>query len=410
MFQWKNYYDNSNYDFSPIDTNVFQIVNKYNNIIEPIDRKSKIACSLIRKNLIEKNPLVANLRNYIDNLENYTKNIPINIDRNSYLIEVSSRMKNDVLQLMSSRNYLAKNLGYSSYPNLILSDAEIDKDMLIKSLNDYVNINLPIVKDLICKYEIRWNSWNSDLNNINTPINHLNYFEVINRFVNKMGFDLNYNNIKIIFKEHEIAGSASEVSPNDIRVVVAPIKSLSDLTTLFHELGHAISYYYNKEEGLYKIPFPCYDEAMAVVLEHIAPKILFDDNIQKKITDIQLLEYTKCAISSLFEFDLWENPENAEDLYVKHYSKLGFEINNPIIWAFDSFRSIDPVYIHNYVTGAILAKKLIAYFIQNYSDDYKKWGAWLVNNIYLDVNKIIFKEKLADYFFHINPPKNHCLP
>lgn len=391
MFQWKNYFEHGNYDLSCIDDSIYKIVSKYNDLIIPSDRKSKFAHSLIQKDLIEKDPLISNLRNRIDNLDNYTQNIPVNLDGNAYLIEISSRMKHDVLDLMNNRNYLAKELGYSSYPDLILNTEEIDKNALIKLLKEYINVNLPIVKDLIDKYNIKWESWHSDLNKISVPIDNLNHIDVINHFANKMGFDLEYNKIQITFKEHEISGAASEVSPNDIRIIVAPLKSLTNVSTLFHELGHAIAYYYNKEEGLYKIIPPCYDEAMAVVIEHIAPKILFDENIQQKIADIQLLEYTRCAISSLFEFELWEDPEHASDLYIKHYSRLGFNINNPIIWAFDSFRSIDPVYIHNYVIGAVLAKNLIEYFTQTYSNDYEKWGAWIIDNIYFDVNKKAFK-------------------
>ncbi len=170
---------------------------------------------------------------------------------------------------------------------------------------------------------------------------------------------------------------------------------MNDLTTLFHELGHAISYYYNKEEGLFKIIAPFYDEAMVVVIEHIAPKVLFDDNIQQKISDIQLLEYTRCAISALFEFKLWEDPDKAESLYINNYCRLGFNISDPVIWAYDSFRSIDPVYIHNYVIGAVLAKDLITYLTQTYSNNYKEWGTWILNNIYLDENKMFFKEKVC---------------
>lgn len=394
MHQWENYFESGNYDLSPIDGDIYKVVCKYQGLIIPSDKKSKIAHSLIQRNLIEKNPFVANLRNHIDNLEDYKENIPVNLDRNSYLIEVSKRMRNDVIKLTNTRNTLAKELGYSSYPDLILKTENIDKDALINLLKEYVNSNLPTVKKLIDKYNIKWESWYSDLNNISIPIDHLNHIDVINQFTDKMGFDLDYNKIQIIIDEHEISGAASEVAPSDIRMVAAPIKSLNDLTTLFHELGHAIFYHFNNEEGLYKIVPPCYDEAMAVVIEYIASKVLFEYNIQQKIAEIQLLEYTRCAISALFEFELWEDSENAENLYINNYSVLGFNISNPVIWAYDSFRSIDPVYIHNYVIGAVLAKYLITYLTQTYSNNYKEWGSWIKNNIYLDENKMIFKESI----------------
>lgn len=106
-------------------------------------------------------------------------------------------------------------------------------------------------------------------------------------------------------------------------------------------------------------------------------------------------KYVRCAISALFEFDLWEEPGKAEELFVTHYGKLGLPINEPEIWALDSFRSIDPVYIHDYVIGATLAQPLINYLTQLYSIDYSSWGSWLQHNIYQDGWKRSFHEKLG---------------
>ncbi len=61
---------------------------------------------------------------------------------------------------------------------------------------------------------------------------------------------------------------------------------------------------------------------------------------------------------------------------------------------YDSFRSIDPVYIHNYVIGATLAQKLIDYLSQLYSNDYEAWGKWLYNNVYFDGRKRKLSDKI----------------
>ncbi|KPU28343.1 hypothetical protein TR13x_03140 [Caloranaerobacter sp. TR13] len=61
---------------------------------------------------------------------------------------------------------------------------------------------------------------------------------------------------------------------------------------------------------------------------------------------------------------------------------------------FSSYRSIDPVYIQNYVIGAVLAEKLMEYFYDKYSNKYKEWGNLLYKNIYLDGRKRSFKEKV----------------
>jgi hypothetical protein len=395
--QWYNYFEDENYNLSEIDAEIYTIVKLFNEEIQSIDRKSKIASLLIKKDLVDKNPLVAEIRNRIDNLDNYSNNISedIKADRYQYKLALSYKMKDDVKKLMNTRNDLSKQMGFNSYPELVLTTEEIDKDNLVHSLNEFLESNLPKAKEIIKKYNIKWETWFSDLSRIGSAKNQYNPIELVDQLLKTFGFDEIKEKIQISFMEKGYAGCAAELSPNDIRIVVEPIKSLNNLRTLFHEMGHGILYLLNKEEGIYKILPPSHDEAMAVVIEYIAPMLLMlNKTDREKISEIITLEYTRCAISSLFEFDLWENPEIAEELYIKHYSKLGFEINNPSMWASDTFRSIDPVYVHNYVIGAMLAKKVFTYLQSKNLCDYKEWGAWLIDNIYKDGRKKSFKEKI----------------
>lgn len=266
LMQWCNYFEDGNYNLSTPDKDIFEIVTKYNGLIKPIDRKSEIACLLIQKDLIDNNPVVSELRNRIDNLYNYSTTILQNLDKNSYLKELSLRMKDDVIALNNIRNSLSKDFGFSSYPDLVLKTEEIDKNELIKLLNKYVEENLPRVKELIELYNIKWESWFSDLEKVGKLEGAFDYVEITNQFINKMGFGELTQKLQIKFMEKEIAGFASQVSPYDIRVVVSPINSLFDINVLFHELGHAVSHYFNKEDGLYKVLSASYDEAMAVVI------------------------------------------------------------------------------------------------------------------------------------------------
>ncbi|MBU3130159.1 hypothetical protein [Clostridium tagluense] len=395
--QWCNYFENENYNLSQIDAEIYDTVKLFNKEVQPIDRKSKIASLLMQKDLVDKEPLVSEIRNRIDNLDNYSDNISedIKADRYQYKLALSYKMKDDVKKLMNTRNALSKQMGFDSYPELVLITDEIDKDNLVHSLNGFLESNLPKAIEIIKKYNIKWETWFSDLSRIGVTKNQYNPIELVNQLLKTFGFDEIKGKIQISFMEKGYAGCASELSPNDIRIVVEPIKSLNNLRTLFHEMGHAILYSLNKEEGIYKILPPSHDEAMAVVIEYIAPMLLIlNKTDREKIFEIMTLEYTRCAISSLYEFDLWQNPEIAEELYIKHYSKLGIEINNPSMWASDTFRSIDPVYVHNYVIGAILAEKIFTYLQSENSCNYKEWDAWLSDNIYKDGRKKSFKEKI----------------
>lgn len=395
--QWYNYFKDENYDLSEIDAEIYKVVKLFNKEIQPLDRKSKIASLLIKKDLLDKNPLVSEIRNRIDNIDNYSDNISedIKADRYQYKLALSYKMKDDVKKLMSTRNDLSKQMGFDSYPDLVLKAEEIDKDNIVHSLNEFLESNLPKAKEIIKKYNIKWETWFSDLSRVGVTKNQYNSIELVDQLLKILGFDEIKEKIQISFMEKGYAGCAAELSPNDIKIVVEPINSLDSLRTLFHEVGHAFSYSLNREDGIYKILPPSQDEAMGVVIEYIAPMLLMlNKTDQQKIVEIMTLEYTRCAISALYEFELWQDPDNAEELYVKNYSRLGIEINNPCMWASDTFRSIDPVYVHNYVIGAMLAEKIITYLQGRSSSDYKEWGTWLINNIYKDGRKKSFKEKI----------------
>lgn len=63
--QWSNYFEDSNYNLSNVDADIYKISNVYHNKIQITDGKSEIATLIINKNLVDKNPLVSDLRNSI---------------------------------------------------------------------------------------------------------------------------------------------------------------------------------------------------------------------------------------------------------------------------------------------------------------------------------------------------------
>lgn len=394
--QWDNYFEDGNNDLSKIDAEIYNIAVRFRGKITAEDRKSQIARGLINRDCADKNPVTSHLRNRIDNLENYNEDIPEEIrrDRYSYKLALAGKMRNDVMSLMLSRNKLAQEIGYCSYPELVLAAEELDKSKLICLLNRYLDKNLSKTLELIKKYDITWESWFSDLNRIGKTSIKYSPVELMDKLLEKLGLNGAKNRIKVYLKEEGHNGFAAAISPVDVRIVVAPIESLNNLKVLFHEIGHAVLYSLNKEGGLYKTFPASFDEAMAVIIETIAPLVLLDEWSQERINDVIVLENTRCAISALYEFDLWENPDMAEELYFKHYSRFGIEIKNPEIWASDTFRSLDAVYIHSYVIGAELAQKTIEYLNTKYTNNYRDWGNWLFENLYSDGRKRPLIEKL----------------
>lgn len=137
LLQWCNYFEHGNNNLSLADKEIFDIVTKYYGLIEPIDRKSEIACLLMQKDLVDKNPIVSKIRNHIDNLDNYNNNISYDLDEKSYLAELSLRMKNDVLTLINLRNNLSRDLGFLSYPELVLY-LNLNYGKTLKMLKTYI--------------------------------------------------------------------------------------------------------------------------------------------------------------------------------------------------------------------------------------------------------------------------------
>lgn len=397
-YQWENYFEEYNNDLGIIDKEIYDICKNYCDFIGYVDRKSVVAKHIICRDLVDKSKEVSRLRNKLDDWDNYNEHISNEIkeNRQKYRMELATRMKEDVLDLMIIRDKIAIENGFESYMNLILKSEEIDEKFILETLNNFLNDNLIKAKNIMEKYEFTWENWFKDLENINIPINNINPLDLVNKFLDMMGFNEIKGSVDFIFKEEDFAGVAFQIDENNIKIVVKPIKNLLDITVLFHELGHALNYYYNKEKGIYKIPTSSYDESIAVIIEYIAPKLIFDEKIQEKILEIQILEYVRCAISSKFEFELWKNPNNAEELYLQIYGELIKEIENPSIWAIDSFRSIDPVYIHNYVIGYAMASQVYEELEKKYSSDHKSWGKYFKEKIYKNGRKIKFIDKVQD--------------
>ena len=134
---------------------------------------------------------------------------------------------------------------------------------------------------------------------------------------------------------------------------------------------------------------------MAVVVERIVAAIILDKAQGKAAQDLRILEATRSATSALFEFALWNQPQLAEDLFQQYYGVWDIDTLPAGVWAADSFRSIDPVYNHNYVLAARVADRTIEFLQDKFDDNHIEWGHWLAVNYYADGRRRSLEDKTA---------------
>jgi len=396
--QWENYVDEAHHDLCAYDEQIFALLCPYQGVLEGGTRWEKVLNAIINRSCVDSHPRVAQLRNRLDDRDNYAGDIE-SIDKRDHIRFrqlLSGRMREEVLQLMQERQRLARRLGYGSYPELVLWAEELDLEPVRASLLDQIKRRLPIATGLAKDYGVRWSSWSEDLASIGYHSASADPVRLVAVVLERLGLDRLNAAISIAVKEQGIWGYVGVVSvPDDIRILVRPITDLQQELTLYHELGHASAHALNKEAGIFKTWTSSHDEAMAVVMERIAALIALDDAQRKAAQELWLLEDTRCATSALFELELWDKPDKAEELYLHYYGAWDIGAPPAGVWAADSFRSVDPVYIQNYIVAARVADLTIAFLQDKFADDFGEWGRWLAENYYADGRRRSLAEKCA---------------
>jgi hypothetical protein len=396
--QWENYVAGAGHNLSAVDARIYALMVQNKGGFELPGRQGQVVDAIINRELVDKHPQVARLRNRLDDWENYAAGLSEARKREpaQYRLALARRMKPDVLRLMQLRQRLARELGFPAYVELVSGEEGLASRSLITLLEQYLEDHLVEVRELIQAHQLAWPTWFAGLGTLGHIEQGLGPTKIVDQFLERMGFGALRGAIPIHAQPQPIAGYAGILSvPDDIRILIQPVSSLQGWLVLFHELGHAIAHALNTETGVFATWTSAHDETMAELMAQIAALVLLDADNQNAARQLFLLETTRCAISALFEFELWEHPEAAERLYTQHYRQLGFDIAVPEIWALDTFRSIDPVYIHNFVIGSVVAEKTIDHLCAEYGQDFHKWGEWLRSNYFADGRRRTLREKTA---------------
>ncbi len=381
--QWENYANNAGHDLDQTNHAIYALLDAAQQQEQFQGRKAAVWQAIISKGKVENHPAVAALRNRLDNWDNYATETAL-IDWQEERLSLARNMRADVLELLELRQRLAQEQGFASYVDLALASENLSRATVLPLIEQYLHTNLPRAQALVQKYQISWSSWFSDLETLGrTTIKDNNKTELAASLLHKLGLSTLQKGLTIVSKPAGFAGYTGVLQPaGDVRILIDENASLSGLLILGHELGTAIAHLCNKNSGLFLTWTTSFDESMAVLLEQIAARLWLSPEQRQLARDIWTLEGVRCSLSFLFELALWEHPEQAEAHYLKHYSPLGLDLGDPAIWALDSFRSIDPVYIYSYVLGDVVAQRPLVRLESLYGANYRAWGAWLVEHYF----------------------------
>lgn len=310
----------------------------------PDDRRSSVLRLAARRDLVDLEPTIKALRDRIDTDEGNGAGVDPH--------EKAVRMMPDALHLMRLRSSRAICGGAASYPALVLASEELDAQRLRRFLDEFLERNLPTAHSLSASLGLDPVNWFRKLDSLAGPPPFTDPVDLWSRLLDVLQPGEFSTKPSFTIEDHGLAGYTGVLHvPDDVRILARPARSLHQWLTLVHEMGHALQHLSCTQTGVLATWTTVDDETGAIIVEHLASAALLPEALAGTARDIQFLEAVRCAISARFELDLWDNPDDAQQLYVKWYSRLVDGVLDAVLWVLDSFRSIDPMSVFSYVIG-----------------------------------------------------------
>jgi hypothetical protein len=298
-----------------------------------------------------------------------------------------------LLELCGLRNRHARTQGYASYPQLALQAQGLSDsgDTSYGSVLRY--LRQPAVRDIAELPEIPcmeqyWDVLEEQFgptpHGAHTPDD---YRQLLQSLLEALGLSDAAEHLEIVVREQPYAaGVAFDLTQGDSRRVGILIRpaGVRAFFTAAHELGHALLYLHRSsarsalpawlDEG-YAHLIEDDERSIRAALQHLCA----DERIATWLTvhrRLRRIDHDRIWASILTEDALWACVDRADltdegkiatitdqcaGFYRQH---VGTTYADPLKWALDSFRSIDPVYVHAYA----LAQNFAALMLEESAD------------------------------------------
>ena len=298
-----------------------------------------------------------------------------------------------LLDLCRLRNRHARTQGYASYPQLALRAQGLSDrgDTYCRSVSRYLRqpaakdiAELPNIPCMEHYWDVLEEQFGPTPHETYTPDDYRRFLQSL---LEALGLSDVAEHLEVVVGEQPYAsGVAFDLSRGDSRragILIRPA-GVSAFFTAAHELGHALLHLH-RSSAHSVLPAWLYEgyahlieddqRLIRVALQHFCP----DERITTWLTvhpRLRRIEHNRIWASILTEDALWACVDRADltdegkiatitdqcaGFYRQH---VGTTYADPLKWALDSFRSIDPVYVHAYA----LARNFAALMLEESAD------------------------------------------
>jgi hypothetical protein len=350
----------------------------------PAGRRSDVLLRVLARELVDSRPDVAALVNRLTTGTGYPSLHQDGLRAKAQAVEP------DVIELIELRNEISRTTGARDYADFVTSLQRLDVERIRVLIR---RIQAEEVTRLAHRRGTSFSDPNGEGSSpsgrqlpIDGPAEALHLLQ-------QLGLDRLHPMIAWLVDPNGFPYDCPVSVPDDIRVMLPVTESLDGLAGVFHELGHAVMHVGNTQTGVLTSWNELWDESMAMTMERIGTTLLFDRAHEQAKLHINARERLRLSTSFLFELDVIEDPRRARESYRRWHEPLT-GASQPELWALDTFRVEDPVHVHTYVIGEIVAEATIDHLRDRFDDDHHLWGEWLRSSFYEDGRRSTLIEKL----------------